>query len=179
MKMKNRNRNANRSGTGSITEFGTALVVLIAFIMMPLLAICSVPCRYMFCQGVLNELATRVAHCEKPSEAAALVKDEGWKRMLASAGVSVSNERLVVRVATSDGAKQYAYSPGQAWPAEWLPNKSPAGSPFVYSLTVSCTCNIPIPGLKAPIKLAVASNATWENLARDPKSINLVYFIEE
>jgi hypothetical protein len=176
---KKMNRKASRKQTGSITEFGAALVLFVGFILVPLISLSSIPGRYLLCQGVLNDFAIQLSHCEKPSEAQALVQKASWKSRLSAAGIKVTNERLALVAVTSDGTKQISQQPGQAWPKEWLPDSANPQDPFVYSLKLSCTCQIAIPGVASPLSLPLVGISHWENLARDPKSTNLVYFIEE
>jgi len=169
-----------RNAKGSITEFGAALVVLIGAVVLPLSVLSAVPCKYLLCQGIVTQSALHLGHCSKPSQAQTLFKNGSWKRSLASAGIDVRNEKLQIIAVTSDGGKQYTYEPGQAFSKEWLPDAPSAkSSPFIYTLKLSCSCVVPLPLLKAPLQIPVAASCQWENLARDPKSNTLAYFIEE
>ncbi len=177
-------RHQGRSTSGSITEFGAALVILICFVLVPLVNVSFISARYMLCQGVLSELTSRLSHCEKPSDAYTTAKGESWKAIIAKFGAGVSGERISILAVAGDGSRTATFTQGQKWPKEWLPGGS--YGPCVYSLVVTCDCSITpvykgcvIPGLDKPITISLKSNSQWENLSRDPKSNSLAYFIEE
>lgn len=179
--------NITRSQNGtSLVEFGASTTLLICLILFPLINIAFIPVRYMFCHEVISDLARRLSHCETRSDAYRLMQqDQQWKAILSRCGVTVSGEQLNLIATTSDGTQSVSVGQGVQLPADWLPGGTK--SPCIYSLAVSATCAIsPVfsggggpSGLKSPINVTIAAGSQWENLARDPRSTTLAYFVNE
>lgn len=166
---------------GQITEFAAAFVVFLMFA-LALINVSFIPVRYLFCQGIVSDLATTLAHCEKRSDADTLLKrDQTWKAKLANFGVTVLTEQSEIIATASDGSGKVTFKPGQPIPPQWLPNdpKSP-----VYSIAVKTTCRISpaiggdggAPGLFGPVTLPVRGVCQWENTSPDAKTSK--YFLE-
>ncbi len=172
------NRSRKRKQNGNISEFGAALITLICFVILPLLNLSFIPVRYMLCEGALNELTRRLAHCEKLTEAQdTLKKDNAWKTILDRCGVTISGERLSLLVTTSDGTRGIVLNPGGQLSDEWLPGG--ANGPCIYSLSVKANFTIAAlyQGPFKPVTITITSHSQWENLSKNPKSLN--YFINE
>lgn len=167
-------RHLSRSQKGQITEFAAAFVAFI-LVALPLIDVCSIPARYMLCQGIISELTSSLAHCEKRTDAYLfLKKDQSWKDTLSKFGVVVSNEQLTLLATTTDGSQKIELSESQKPSADWLPDG--AKGPFIYSLTLKANCAIAA-GLNTPVNLTVSGNSQWENVSPDPKTLK--YFIAE
>lgn len=171
--MKSKRRNSK----GNISEFGASFLVLIVFVLLPMMNLCFIPVRYMLCEGALTELSRRLAHSEKFSDAQAMMKNETWfKTFLKQCGVTISGERLSILVTTADGARSTVKQQSDL-PGEWLPGGS--NGPCIYSLEVKADCTISAlyQGPFQPVKVTLRSHSQWENLAKDPNSLE--YFINE
>jgi hypothetical protein len=138
------------------------------------------------CQGVVTDFASRLAHCETRSAAYTMLnQDEQWKKLLAACGTEVKDSKLVLVATTTKGGQESTFVQGSSIPDEWLPDGSLGGC--VYSLHLDCTCAISplfggtgsITGVNAPVTLIVSSSAYWTNLARDPKSPTMAFYIQE
>lgn len=166
-----------RSNQGNMAEFGTAFLLLITFIFLPLLNMSFIPVRYMICEGALTELCRRLAHSERFSDAkASLAKEQWYKTLLNQCGVTVSGEQLRILVTTADGARSVVKQNNDL-PDEWLPGG--ANGPCIYSLEVKADCTISAlyQGPFQPTKMTIRTHSQWENLAKDPSSLE--YFINE
>ncbi|MBX3150117.1 hypothetical protein KF728_08230 [Candidatus Obscuribacterales bacterium] len=166
-----------RSKKGNMSEFGSAFLLLITFIFLPLLNMSFVPVRYMICEGALTELCRRLAHSERFSDAQAMLAKEQWyKTLLNQCGVTVSGEKLTVLVTTADGARSTIKQSG-VLPSEWLPGGS--NGPCIYSLELKADCTISAlyQGPFKPAKMTLRTHSQWENLSKDPGSLE--YFINE
>jgi hypothetical protein len=172
----------------SLIEFAAAIALFICVVLIPFVNMGFVPVRYMLCETILANLALRLSHCEKLSDAyTMLLGDQYWKTTLNKFGVDVSGEEIVMLATTGDGSQKYSVKEGQSWPKEWLP--SGANGPYLYSLTVHCQCSInpffrgdtlpALAGITRPVNFEVSGGSQWENLSRDPKSATLAYFMEE
>lgn len=181
-------RESRRNSRGqAISEFGAAIAILICLILIPLLSLAFVPLRYSMCQGVVQELVTRLAHSEKRSDAySTLANDDRWVKTLSGFGAQVNSATLVlVASSAKDSSKQIVIQRSGSIPKEWLPDGKMA--PCIYSLHLDCECAIAplfgaggvITGINAPINLNVSSSAHWDNLSRDPKSSSLAFYIDE
>lgn len=174
--------NRNNRGT-AMAEFGPVVVVLFCFFFLPLINLSFVPVRFMLCQGAVADLTRRLAHCEKRSDADAMLKRDRWWHQFASAcGATITNERLAMIITTADGADRLVVQPGGKIGAEWLPGG--AKSPCIYSMEVKAQASIDqpykgIPGLGDSVTTTLCVRTQWENLSRDPKSQNLDFFINE
>lgn len=167
-----------RTKKGQVTEFGSVFCILILFVFLPLLNFSFMPVRFLIAQGVFSEFSRRLGHCEKFSEARTLiVKDTRWLQFLDLCGVAVSNPRLELLVTSSDGTKRAVFNTGAKIPDEWLPGG--VNSPCIYSVGLKgdCTISALYQGPLKPAVVKVAAHSQWENLAKDPKSID--YFINE
>lgn len=170
-------QSTRRSNKGNMAEFGTAFLLLITFIFLPLLNMSFIPVRYMICEGALTELCRRLAHSERFSDAqASLSKEQWYKTLLTQCGVTVSGEQLRILVTTADGARSIVKQSG-ALPDEWLPGG--ANGPCIYSLEVKADCTISAlyQGPFKPAKMTIRTHSQWENLAKDPSTVE--YFINE
>lgn len=168
---------SSRRQAGSIAEFGVAIMVLICFVLLPLLNLSFIPVRYVMCEGIMSELTRRLAHSDKFSEAQTIMaKDQWWKNVLATCGVTTKGETLRMVVTTSDGTKAIT-SEGGKLPDEWLPGG--ANGPCIYSLEVKADCTIAAlyQGPFPPVNMTIRSHSQWENLSKDPESLK--YFINE
>lgn len=169
-----------RLQTGTTTEFAVAFTLVLA-VTMAVINICFLPVRYLFCQAVMSELADTAGHCEKLSDANKLVKqDASWKARLASVGVTISKEELILLATTSDGKGKLRINAAQAVPDEWLPGNSKG--PFIYSVILQASCTIAPAvhskdGLFGPVTIPVRCGSQWENISLDPKSSK--YFLQE
>lgn len=167
-----------RSQKGQMSEFGAAFIVLVCFVLLPLLNMSFVPVRFMMCEGVLNELARRLAHCEKFSEAdATMKKEQWWKQTLGKCGVTISKEELKILVSRDGTNDRLVVRRNQKVADEWMPGNNQ--TPCVYTLLVTADCSISAlyQGPFPPVKLKLSGSSQWENLSKDPNSTE--YFINE
>lgn len=167
-----------RTKKGQVTEFGAVFCVLILFVILPLFNFSFMPVRFLISQGVFCEFSRQLGHCEKFSEAQALLKkDTRWLQMLGLFGVTVNNPRLELLATSGDGTRSAVFTGSNKLPDEWLPGG--ANSPCIYSigLTGDCTISALYQGPLQPAVVKVAAHSQWENLSKDPKSID--YFINE
>lgn len=168
-----------RSQRGSsLAEFGPALCVFFCFVFIPLINLGFIPVRYMVSQCAHSALVSKLAQCEKRSDAYTLMKeDQRWKDLLSKFGVTVSSERLTLSATTGDGAQRISVLQGQELPATWLPGG--ANAPCIYSLSLTSNCSIAPVFPDKDIDISLFASAQWENLSRDPSSTKLAYFINE
>jgi len=135
----------------------------------------------MVAQGVFSELSRRLGHCEKYTEAQALMKNEKWwSESLAMCGVTLNKPQLELLVTTGDGARSAVFSGGNKLPDEWLPGgANSVPTPCIYSIGLSADCTIAAlyQGPFAPAVIKVSAHSQWENLSKDPTSH--YYFINE
>ncbi len=113
-----------------------------------------------------------------------LMEDEKWIDSLAASGTKMKEATLVLVATTTNGGKKITVNPGSPIPDDWLPDGSLGGC--VYSLRLDCDCAISplfgggnIAGFNAPVPLKISSSANWTNVARDPKSSTLEFYIQE
>jgi len=189
MKMKGCNKiKLRKQRGGSIVEFAAAIALFICVVLIPFVNMGFVPVRYMLCETIISNLALRLSHCEKLTDAQTmLLDDQSWKTTLNKFGVYVSGEQIEMIATTDDGSRKFSLKEGQSWPQQWLP--SGANGPYLYSLNVHCQCSINpffhsdilpgLAGLTRPVNFEVTGGSQWENLSRDPKSATLAYFMEE
>jgi hypothetical protein len=167
-----------RTKKGQVSEFGAVFCAMILFVFLPLLNFSFMPVRFLITQGIFCEFSRRLGHCEKFTEAQALMaKDARWLQMLGLCGVNVSNPKLELLVTTGDGSRSAVFTGGNKLPDEWLPGG--ANSPCIYSIGLKgdCTISALYQGPLQPAVVKVAGHSQWENLSKDPKSID--YFINE
>lgn len=169
-----------------MAEFGAVFVVLVCVIFIPLLSASFIPIRYAMAQGVITDLVNKLAHCEKRSDAYTMLNDPGWKKLLAACNTEEKETKLVlVATTTKGGNKELFVQQNDTVPQEWLPDGS--NGPCSYALHLDCQCAISplfgsnggVTGFNAPVTLNVSSAAHWMNLARDPKSKTLSFYLEE
>lgn len=169
--------------SGQLSEFGAAFIVLL-MVIMPLINVSFVPVRYLLCQAILADRVSSLAHCEKRSDVYVLLeRDQSWKSLLSKVGVTVSNEQVAFVATTSDGKQKQVLLRGQLIPPQWLPDGS--NEPLIYSVSLKADCSIPPavygasgpPGLTAPVRMTINTDAQWENTSADPESLK--YFIDE
>jgi hypothetical protein len=142
-----------------------------------MLNLCFIPVRYMLCEGALTELSRRLAHSEKFTDAEAMMAKEQWfKSFLQQCGVKVSKENIRILVTTADGTRSIVKN-GADLPEEWLPGG--ANGPCIYSLELRADCTISAlyQGPFQPVTVTLKSHSQWENLSKDPASLE--YFINE
>jgi hypothetical protein len=172
-----------KTNRGHITEFATALIVLICFIFIPIIDMGFVPMRYWLANGTINDFTHRLSHCEKRTEAYDRLSTEIlWQKLLAACGVTVNDTTLKL-IVCGNGAQEAKFDESQSLPPQWLPNGS--NSPCVYSLELSTKIevspffriHIPLPLLDGPLTFNISSRSQWENLACDPTTME--YYVNE
>lgn len=137
------------------------------------------------CQGIVTDFVSRLAHCQTRSAAYTMLnKDNKWKQLLAACGAEVKDSQLVLVATAKSGGQKIVIDQGTPIPDQWLPDGKLGGG--VYSLHLDCDCAISplfgggnITGFNAPVTLKVSSSAYWTNVARDPKSPTLAFYIQE
>lgn len=178
-------RQGNRNESGhAISEFATALIVLIAFVFAPLFNISIIPIRYLIVQGALTEMSHRIVLCEKRSEAYQMLATDPWlTNILDKCSVTVTNPKLTMTIIAQDGTSKTSVDGGDMIPAEWLPDG--AKKPSLYSMEISADCSIPpmfsatagLPGFTSPVTMHMHVASPWENFSRDPNTSQ--YFVNE
>lgn len=178
-------RQSKRNERGhAISEFATALIVLIAFVFTPLFNISIIPIRYLIVQGALTEMSHRIVLCEKRSEAYQMLATDPWlTKILDKCSVTVTNPKLTMTIISQDGTSKTSVDGGDMIPAEWLPDG--AKKPSLYSMEISADCSIPpmfsatagLPGFTSPVTMHMHVASPWENFSRDPNTSQ--YFVNE
>lgn len=178
-------RQSKRNERGhAISEFATALIVLIAFVFAPLFNISIIPIRYLIVQGALTEMSHRIVLCEKRSEAYQMLATDPWlTKILDKCSVTVTNPKLTMTIISQDGTSKTSVDGGDMIPAEWLPDG--AKKPSLYSMEISADCSIPpmfsatagLPGFTSPVTMHMHVASPWENFSRDPNTSQ--YFVNE
>jgi hypothetical protein len=182
-----------RSRSGShLAEFAPSLVILIAFVVIPLLDLTIVPVRWMLAHEIVNDYARRLALCESFGEShVQMEQDPSLKaRLLKLGGVSVKSINLTLRISRVFKNPHMpevfvVKNPGQI-PKEWLPDGSKAPCSYALDLDVDALLSpaitfpqqgVSIPGFNQPISFLVSSSHEWENFARNPRTGK--FFINE
>lgn len=174
-----------RSQSGAqLAEFGPALALLVGMILIPLLDLVVIPVRWMLAQDTVNDYCRQLAICETFSDAKSKLDSyptlESKLQDLGGVKVRSINLRMRITSARGGGLQQsfFASSPGGI-PSDWLPNGRNA--PCLYTLELDVESSFApiilfpgmgqqIPGLTAPVPIAISASHAWENLGRDPNN---------
>jgi hypothetical protein len=174
-----------------IAEFAPALVVLAAFVFLPLVDLAIVPIRWMMAQEIVNAYSRKLALCECFSQSLQVMQADPSlsTRLIQIGGVTLSSVGASLRIARIFNRPHAEESivvamPGEI-PAEWLPNGAKA--PCTYALDVQAqammspaillSSSVKVPGLTAPIPINITASHTWANLGRNP--FTRKYFVNE
>ena len=178
----------------AIAEFAPALIILVAFVVIPLLDLTIVPIRWMLGHEIVNDYARKLALCEKFSQSISIMNaDPSLKSRLEKlGGVQVEQIDLTMRVSRvlpsgGDGEILVVTRPGSIPPA-WLPDGRKAPCSYGINLEVRARISpavklaknpgdVSVPGLNDSILLVISSSHEWENFGRDPR--NGRYFLNE
>ncbi len=181
----NKSRKRNRKSKGAaIAEFGTAFVVLVCFLFIPLVNLSFIGVRFFIVQGAVQEFAHRLALAEKRSDSYALLNsDTWWSDFCNNCGVNITDKKLRLLACSTDSADKALFNQGQKVPAEWLPGGAKA--PCIYSYDLQVQITVPpiynggpaIPGITSPINFNINGKSAWENMSRNP--VSKEYFINE
>jgi hypothetical protein len=172
-----------------IAEFGAGLLILSTLVLIPLLDLIIVPVRWMMAQDIVNAYTRKFALCESLNQSWRMLEsDPSLSESLQKlGGICVKSQELQIKVAAaSAGGDVLRFNLPAQIPPDWLPNGSKA--PCVYSLELRVDLTISpavlmrswgneIPGVTAPIPLAITSSHEWENLGRNPATGE--YFLSE
>jgi hypothetical protein len=172
-----------RSRRGTMYEFAPAFVVFVCFVLLPLVDISAIPVRYLIAQGVLSNVAQKLALAESRSEATAIANATGWRNVLGSCGVDVHPHPLTLVVCGKNETDKVSLAPSDMVPPAYLPNGNKG--PCVYSMELAVDADIPplyhgssgLPGFTSPLTLKLACRSNWENMGRDPATRQ--YYINE
>jgi hypothetical protein len=157
-----------------ITEFASALTILIVCFFIPLLNLTAIPVRYLIGMGMMSDLTHKLSLAETRGQAVSLASNlTSYQQLANKFGISIGECDL--SMICKNKASETIILPGKKpVPAAWLPGGTKG--PCIYLLQTETElaisplmCGGPrVPGLTAPLKLTFVSNSPWENLSCDP-----------
>lgn len=164
-------RNGVRRQSGfQLVEFGTALWILIGAILVPLLSIALFVVRVSMVQYSADRLVARLARSESFSQACA-----GAREARAATGensLGLDNLKLSLLISTGNESSVAFTQPGSI-PANLLTPDNAHN----YTLHLDGDINVEVIPGQGPVKVHIGSNATWENLGRNP--ITKQFYVNE
>lgn len=173
---------AIRSQKGAqLAEFGPALAILVAMVLIPLLDFVVIPVRWMLAQDILKDASRRLSQSDKFSDAFAKMNSypSVQSRLQNLGGITVQEltvQMNIRRVGAGSSDNFTAKAPAEISPA-WLPGENNPG--LLYTLEIRAgmqmspvilfpNLGVSIPGLNAPIPVQMTAAHEWENLGKDP-----------
>lgn len=153
-----------RSQSGlQLVEFATALILLIVAIVAPLLSISLSLVRVSMTQYATDRVTARLARSENFSKAYALARSS---QPGGGNALGLSNVKLSMVISSGEQTSM-AVSQAGAVPPDLLPGAGAVEHNYSLLLQGDLPVDSPIPG-QAPAIVHIRSNATWENLGRNP-----------
>jgi len=163
-----------------ILEFGGAIFVFIACLILPLIDLSIIPIKFGLGKSVVANRVRQLAQSETLSEA---FKDHAtgtsFNQVLKGlGGIQIRSSSLALAIVSNKNVshKVMIVRPGTI-PKNWLPEGTESPCEYTLNLTVDVDIyplfivplpEVKIPGLTGPLVLQYHEIALWESLGRDP-----------
>jgi len=165
-----------------MVEFGAALVVLVAFIILPLVNFSIIPVHWLLCQEIVTNYTHRLALCQKFSQTLTMLDtdDSITSQLLHLGGVKPQQINCCLIISqTQPPFESFVTNDYKYIPPAWLPGGGK--SPCIYEIKLSVRAefsplvlinffNMKIPGLNKPFIGVLEAKSAWENCGCDPAS---------
>jgi hypothetical protein len=168
-------RRLSRGNRGEMmTEFASALTILICFLLLPLLNLAAVPIRYIISFAMVSNLTHKLSLAEKRSQAVALAAHQTAYHDFANKfGITMGTCNVYI-ICKNQKFESIALPANKPIPPEWLPGGFRGQSNYFLQTETDMqiapfVCFTPkIPGMSSPIQVNMIATTPWENLGLDP-----------
>lgn len=178
-----------RQRGSQIAEFGAALTLLTAVVIIPVIDFSIVPVRWMMAQETIKTYTRQLAFCESFSQATQkLLQEPSLESKLNSlGGVKTNGINLRLRIASIYHPSEVLFVESAGGiPKDWLPDAQKG--PFTYTIILEVKTLLspafpvpvkrnPLPGVTGPFPILATGSHGWENLGRNPNTGN--FYINE
>ncbi len=187
-------RSGRREAGSQIVEMAAGLTILTMFVFLPIMNLTTLSWRVMSAQYAATSFVRQLALCESFSQALRMVEHSSLtNRLQVLLGSSIKSVHLRLRAsrvtpgADQNSSKFLLVDGAGGIPRDWLPDGSQAPCDYALELVVNLMVspavkinlpgNLLVPGLTAPVPIAITASHEWENLGRNPETNE--YFVNE